>query len=238
MEVAILTIAYHEERFIEGCIRQFYGFELPHLVLHSEVPWHGDLIGANNTPYIADNMGADVISGYWTSEAEQRNYGLEQLQDFDWVIICDADERYTRGAINHLLESLRSGKNDADVTGIKTSVWHVYWKTPEYEIEPPQTDYPLIAVTPKVTFLDKRATDAKLMYLPIPMYHFSYVRSDEEMWRKITSFEETTSFNPSAWYDSVWKTWTPESSNLHPVVPGQFLEATYRPAPDDIIKLL
>jgi hypothetical protein len=66
--------------------------------------------------------------------------------------------------------------------------------------------------------------------------HFSYVRSNEEMLKKIESFEHSNEFDRMAWYENIWKKWVPSMKNLHPVVPEQFESAFYKPAPREIIK--
>ena len=223
MTVGILTIAYNEERFIEGCIRQFAGIPIErHLVLISEKPWHGDTLIPDHTAEIAEANGAEVVSSVWKSEDVQRNFGMELLSDCDWILVVDADERYSNFAIKQWLLFLSKAEYPAYGIGrLKT-----YWKDPEHVIEPEENGGLIVAVRPGVRFTDKRCINSAWTFLPkeIIMHHFSYVRSDEDMWKKITSFEHQHEIVPN-WYEEVWKAWTPEMERIHPVNPDSFKKA-------------
>src|SRR3990172_10364129 len=98
MKIGILTVAFNEPEFIVPCIKQFEGFNFPHLILVSNKPWGGNY-QMDNTWALAKmyNIYGDVIIDYWPDAKSQYNYGLEFLekQGFDWVLIVDADEFYT-----------------------------------------------------------------------------------------------------------------------------------------------
>jgi glycosyltransferase involved in cell wall biosynthesis len=237
MKLAIITNALQEEKLIFGCVAQFKHYELDHLVLIPYKSWNGDYESQNDkTGEIALDAGALVAYGDWKTEAEQLNYGLWYFSDYDWIIICDADERYTRDGFSVLYRelSLLYGFDS-----LRTNKWHVYWKTMDYELMPPQTDFPLIAVRPFVKFLNKRSCNCvNTAWTSVPMYHASYVRSNEEMLRKISSFSHSSEININEWYNNVWLKWTPDMENLHPVQSEQFKSAVFSPAPDEIKKKL
>lgn len=239
MSVAVLTNSYREERFIEGCIDQFHPFDLYHIVLHSLSSWSGKHEQEDQTKALAENAGAVVYSRSWETEAEQFNFGLSKLQNFDWVIICDADERYRKKDIELLLGHLEFMSRYSNCQGVKTNNWSVYWKNTNYELTPKQIDYPLIAVRPDVKFVNARDPGSILIeYVYTKMYHFSYVRTDEEMWRKISNFSHHAEFDKENWFNNKWLRWSPEMEDLHPVVPSQFKQALYVPCSEEIKRFL
>jgi hypothetical protein len=114
---------------------------------------------------------------------------------------------------------------------IKAPKMKVFWKTPDYMIFPHDNgEGPIIAVRPSVRFEYARRTNANdFLYSESAMHHFSYVRSDEEMLKKISTFSHAEEFNTMEWYNNVWLKWTPEMRNIHPTVPYLFPEAKYMP---------
>jgi hypothetical protein len=67
------------------------------------------------------------------------------------------------------------------------------------------------------------------------MHHLSYVRTDEDMLKKISTFSHSNEFDFYQWYLTKWLNWTPERLDLHPVVPEQFKQAIYDPLPPEIL---
>lgn len=222
MKIGVLTIAYNEERFIKRCVRQFKGVADRHLVLISAIPWHGEALPLDQTETLAVDAGAEVVVGEWENEASQRNLGVQLLSDCDWILVVDADEYYEKDALAGLLTFLETAPEDAYGIG----KLYTYWKTPEYRIDPPESGGLIVAIRPWVEFTDKRCIDAPWAFLPdsIVMHHHSYVRTDEEMKKKITTFEHQHEIMPS-WYENVWLGWIPEMENIHPVNPESFKRA-------------
>lgn len=231
MKIGVLTNAFCERELIGGCIDQFAG-QFPHVVLVSNTPWNGEW-KHDDTHVIAAHHGANVSVGNWGSAQEQLNYGLSLLSDMDWVLIVDADERYSERGIEELINSCREYRY-ASVGALRTNQWSVYWKTPDYKIIPEQTDYPLIAIKPIERFGWIRSYEGKIGWSAAHMHHFSYVRSDEAMLKKVQSFDASREFEVGLWYQNVWLKWTPEMECLHPVVPCQFRKAVWSPCPDDV----
>jgi glycosyltransferase involved in cell wall biosynthesis len=224
MKIGILTVAYREEYFIADCVNQFKGRGFQHLVLVSDTPWHGEREPMDETVELAERVGAKVIVSDWSTEAEQRNYGLKELRENDWVLIVDADEEYEKGSVDSLLTFLETANLPAYGIGKIAT----YWKTKEYRIDPPESGGLIVAVKPTVQFYDKRCVSSEWDFLPedIVMHHYSYVRDDLGMRRKIATFEHANEIVPN-WYEEVWCKWTPESQNLHPVHPESFARAIY-----------
>lgn len=232
MKIGIVTVAYNEERFIKACINQFASYDISHLVLISRKPWHGPSYPQDKTGEYAVEAGANVVEKVWKSEAEQRNYGQRffEKMGYDWVIVVDADEFYEPNTIASLMEYLRV-TNDEVVTAPNMLV---YWKNINLRIDPLQTDNPIIAVRPRLRFGSARQAEGHREQLPVLLHHLSYVRTDEEMVKKISSFEHTKDFNVKDWYNNVWLKWTPGMEDLHPVNPPQFKRATFNPVPIEI----
>jgi len=238
-KVAALTVAFNEPRLIGPCVRQFkkpyLEEDIFHMVLISEKPWRGTVPYDDGETFRAA-MQADYIElKYWPNQAEQFNYGLNMLhkEGYEWAIICDADEYYTPLGIKVLLEDIES-----DITGqLRAPYMEVYWKMPIFRISNRQTDNPVVAIRTDQNFSNKRTPSLSEYGSTIAMLsHFSYVRNDKEMLKKIESFEHSDEFDRNAWYNNVWKKWIPSMKNLHPVVPEIFQMASYRPAPRPIIK--
>jgi glycosyltransferase involved in cell wall biosynthesis len=238
MKTAICTIAYNEAEWIRACIRQFKPFNMHHLVLVSTKPWNGVPQPDDRTADIAREEGAEVIVGYWKDEAEQRNYGLALLRDYDRVLIVDADELYESSSIQALIDC------NTSCPAIRTDKMWTYWKTPEYRFDPPDRHEPIVAVDPKrVLFSEHRQIRQFLDYVPefnqellsVPMHHMSWAKSVAKIAEKIESFSHAADVKPG-WYEDVWLKWTPDMEDIRPY--GKELsKAIYAPAPAEIHSL-
>src|SRR5262245_18433349 len=107
MKIGVLTPAFREARFIASNIKQFEDFDFHHLVICTTTPCHGDA-KPDDTRCISDTCGAAVIVGDFTSDAEQRNVGIDFLEraGMDWVLVVDADAFWTNENINKLIEDI------------------------------------------------------------------------------------------------------------------------------------
>lgn len=235
--VAALTVAFNEPRLLPAIVRQFKQPYLKnniyHMVLVSERPWHG------NYPYDMQTCkaakGADfVLLDTWKNQAEQFNFGLSVLRNkgFDWAIICDADEFYTPLGIQVLLEDIETSKTGQ----LRAPYMEVYWKSPLFKIFNTQTDTPVVAIRTDQIFSNKRTPSlSEYDTASAVLFHMSYVRTDDEMLKKIESFEHSNEFDTFSWYKNVWEKWELKNKNLHPVVPEQFSHAIYAPVPREIM---
>ncbi len=238
MKVSILTVAYNEERFIRACIRQFKDFPIEeHLVLVSEKPWHGATYPVDKTAQIAEAEGATVVTGEWPSEDTQRNYGVDWLDESDWILIVDADELYVRASIENMLSFLKIAPPEPKAYGI--AKLRTYWKDTDHIIYPEESGGGIVAVRPGTTFVDKRGIDVPWGFLPktVIMNHLSYVRTNSEMQKKLSSFEHQHEIVPG-WYDNVWMKWDYGMHDLHPVNPKVFHMAKRTELPDSLKGLL
>lgn len=241
MNIGIITVAFNEPDFIVPNIRQFDGFNFPHLILVSKKPWRGDY--TMDETWVRARMhlnNGEVIIDDWPGQAEQFNTGLEifESEGIDWALIVDADEFYTAEDIGRLVGQIRTTEYDA----ITATYMDVYWKTPAYKVIPDQYDYPIIAIRTNKRFRDKRHVEDNCTtvasHRAITLHHMSYVRTDEQMKKKIETFEHSHEFNTDQWFYDVWTRWNPDAGFLHPTVPHKFEKAIYEPAPEEIVNLI
>lgn len=220
MKVAVATVAFKEERFIEDCIKQFQPFNLFHLVLLSEVSWARNT-ETDRTGELAENLGASTISADWETEAEQRNLGQQFLKDFDWILIVDADERYEKEDVERWLKFLETA--DKPAYGMGRII--TYWQDWNHKVDPEERPGLITSVRPTVRFTHARGIDSDWANLPsdVTCHHGSYIRTDEEMLRKINNFEHRVEMVPN-WYEEKWLGWKKDNSieDLHPVTPTGF----------------
>lgn len=238
MKVGIITPAYNEERFIGACIDQFRGFEVEHLVLVSKKPWAGEALTPDGTERIARQKGATVMVDNFPPDEGQRHVGLEYFEKkgFDWCLIVDADEFYTKVDIEKILKYLK--KADKDV--YKSERMYVYFKDPDYIALRYDGHHgpPVIAMRPHVRFRHIRDIDYPDYFIPeTTLYHLSYIRTNEELLKKIGSWGHSHEIIPG-WYENVWLKWTPEMMNFHPTEPNIFYKSVVEVLPYEIRRRL
>lgn len=213
MKVGSVCVAYKEERFIKKHLLHLPEWVEESVVLHSTIPWFGENVDKDDTPKLARPF-ATVVSNYWKSEEEQRNTGQELHEDKDWIIILDPDE-----FIDHEgWENLRKFLETTDADAVVVEGQYTMWKN-GYVADPPKDYQMLIAVRPHVRFVDKRVVDTNYVVAPVWLYHFSWARTDEECWNKISHYAHAKDFNVLDWYENVWKKWTPDVLDVHPTTP-------------------
>jgi len=236
MKVGIVTPAYNEERFIGACINQFKGFPVKHLVLVSKTPWAGKALPLDNTAKIAKELGAVVTVDNFPPDEQQRHIGLDYFKNYDWCLIVDADEFYTQKDIKQILNFLKTAGKEV----YKSEKMLVYFKDLDHIALRNDGHHgpPVIVMKPYMRFRHIRDIDYPDYFIPnTTLYHLSYVRTDKGMIKKISSWGHSTEVLPG-WYDNVWKKWTSEMMNFHPVEPRIFYKSEENPLPDEIRKLL
>lgn len=216
MKIGLLTVAYNEGRMMPKFLSHLPKWINTTVVLVSNTPWFGKAELPDNTDITAEKMGADVIVHDWDSEEEQRNAGLDYLNDCDWVIVLDPDEfldnsnwKKLRGLID------QNPENNAFVVDHQK----VYWKDGWHAV--PDRDYQqLILVRPnRVRFVDKRVIDSSFAIAPVFIHHFSWAKTDAECWSKISHYAHAKDFDIEKWFNEVWLKWTPEMQDVHPTTP-------------------
>lgn len=231
MRLACVTVAYCEQRFIAPFIQSMQDRVEEIVVLNSTHPWNGEEAEKDNTANIARSLGATVFEEYWPTEHDQRNTGQEYCSDYDWVIILDPDEIMLEEDWQKLVNFLEVAPLDAYATGMQ----HTLWKK-GFVIDPPEDYRQIIAVRPSVRFFDKRCVDSQWGYAPTELWHYSWARSDAEVWRKINSYAHALEFDTLRWFSEVWS--DPDRlHDLHPLTPPSLKRAMRIDLPDELRKL-
>lgn len=218
MRVAVASICYNEARFIEPFLKHIPDWIEEKLVLVSTEPWFGEPEPDDGTADLARLHEATVIEHDWASETDQRNAGQEYLYDFDWVIWLDPDEFLDDWAWDKLNYLITHGslKNSGDAYVVARQL--TYWKD-GYVADPPRDYQQMILCRPSVKFVDKRVVGCPYGVLPVELHHFSWARTDKEVWSKITHYAHAFDFDTKRWYNDVWLKWKPGMRDVHPTTP-------------------
>lgn len=230
MKLGCVTLAYHEPRFIVPFIESMQDRVDEILVLNSVVPWQGTLDGQDKTAGIADSLGATVVQYDWKSEEEQRNAGQDYFNDKDWIVVLDPDEFLTTSEWDKLIFFLESADQNAYVCNAQNT----YWKK-GFVINPREDYKQIIAVRPGVRFIDKRVVDCDWAYSPVTLEHFSWARTDNECWKKITHYSHAHELDPLKWFSEVWQ--SDRLTDLHPLTPASLKEAIRVVLPEELERL-
>lgn len=253
---AVCIIAHRESEFIAACLKNWEGIVDKRLVLISSRAWNGDSNRDDGTIGIANQLADEVVVGEWKTEAEQRSWGLARLYDYDYVLIVDADEFYTKEDQKKIIEALDRPiyleytpdfNNLRHVPAFKCDRITTYWKTHEYIFDPPDKHKPIIAVDSKQLYCYEHrqfkypySEYALCDYAPkidVTCHHFAYAKSDEKIKEKIQSFSHADNIHKD-WYEEIWSKWTPGCNLQVKPYGGEKAVAIYNPAPQEIVDLI
>lgn len=227
MKVGLITLAYNEERFIKPFLQHIPDWVDPVIVLVSTRPWQGEYELPDKTDEIAREMGATVIMNAWPNEAEQRNTGMDLCGDCDWVIVMDPDEFLDNDGWNCIKGVI--SEEDALVVAHQ----RVFYKDKEVY---PHTDYQqIILVRPHVRFPHARNVDRGYGTLPVELYHFSWARTDKEVWSKISHYTHANEMDIKTWYKDIWL--AGKTTDLHPMTPEALKALIPAKLPPELEKL-
>jgi hypothetical protein len=179
----------------------------------------------------------EIVEGDWLHEEDTRNCLLRKAreEDYDWMVIQDADEFYTSASWARLLDRLSSLKYCQAVV----TPWYNFWKSPEYIIENRGSGIKCLnagfAIKVKDSgcqFRSARRVDAdRFACIDEPCYHYGYVMNDAAMRRKLMSFAHTNDIrNIALWYELKWVRWNEETRYLHPSSPAHWSKAIRFPS--------
>lgn len=230
MKVGLVTIAYNEQRFIRPFLEHIPEWVDEKFVLVSTKPWQGEDEPLDSTAQIASELGATVIENYWPSEADQRNTGQALCADCDWVVVLDPDEYLDGTGWADLKAWIDKG-----YTSPAGVVKHqrVFWK--DKEVYPHKDYQQIILVRPYVNFSFARNIDRTFIELPVELYHFSWARTDKEVWSKISHYSHANEMDIKKWYDEVWL--AGKTTNLHPKTPEALEALVEAKLPPELEKL-
>lgn len=238
-KIAILIIAYNEEEYIKQCIEQWEGLDI--LVLLSTKPWNGTPVESDRSFQLVKQTRAKLVCQEWKTEAEQRNYGLAMLYDYDYVIVCDADEFYTKEDRRKIIDILRNSEEKC----FRANEMITYWKNSDYILEPKDKHRPIIAVSPKrIKFYEHRQPqpveeirlEQQQPIIPVSIHHFSWAKSDLKIKEKIQSFSHADQIKPN-WYEDIWINWNENMDDIRPYGIEKS-RAILKQAPEEIKKLV
>lgn len=227
MKLGCVTLCYHEPRLVVPFIQSMQDRVDEILVLNSTVPWQGEAEDEDKTASIAESLGVTVIRHDWPTEQTQRNAGQDYFHDKDWIIILDPDEYFITEDWDRLNLFLESAPLDAYVTGNQTTLWKR-----GYAIDPPEDYRQIVAVRPSVRFVDKRVVDTPWQYAPTNLWHASWARSDEEIWKKINHYSHAHEFDKLKWFSEVWQ--SNRLHDLHPLTPESLKKAVRVVLPQEL----
>lgn len=248
---------YEDSGFLAESVRRVYPLMDRIVFLVGLEPWKGEgdrQLPAETLKLIAALPDPEkkfvIVSKYWLTEAEQRNDGLGVLHGLgcDWCLVVDDDEMFNRrdlyAAKDIISRELRS------TAFLLSQV--IYWKSRETAIENMTLALPAFASTApgNIFFNEGRcymvANGAWTVFPPevILCHHFSYVRSEEKMRRKLAAFSHADQ-TKADWMDRVWVKWAPGMEDLHPnpdapqtfkrAVPAQDLPWKLEPVPESLV---
>ncbi len=171
----------------------------------------------------------EIVSQSWDDEKDQRNAGLLVLRShgIDWCLIIDDDEFYNHDQLKSVFDTL-----DTAVHAAYLFYHQIYWKSQNTVIEGLFGAFPsLIRTSGIVNFNENRMilvnsgnTWFNIAAEDILCHHLSYVRSDDDMQRKVEIFSHGDDLTDN-WFNRVWMHWHEEMTDLHPTTPTAFRRA-------------
>jgi hypothetical protein len=226
--IGAMYCVYENSGYLQESIRRIYDSVDKVLILLNYKPWNGegeDSVVADTYKQVSEIFDPQskivLISQFWNAEDTQRNFGKKILHEMGikWCLTVDDDELYNYDQLEAVKKILET--TDKYVLLIPQKV---YWKTPEYCIENNVIAFPALCLADpmKTYFRHARNTivnGGNWETLPpeiVICHHYSYVRTEEQLQRKIKTFSHATDYSFEDWYENVWCKWTPEMENLHP----------------------
>jgi len=232
MTIGLITVAYREQRFIYKFLKHVPHWVDRKVVLLSQKPWFGEPVKDDGTLGSATAAGGIPIFNTWATEHDQRNTGVSLLEDCDWVIVLDPDEFLSNEDWDKLKDFLRTTNADAVVCEGQYTYWKKGWVA-----DPPKDYQMLIAVRPHVKFVDKRVVNTSYAVAPVWVHHFSWARTNKEVWNKISHYAHAQDFDIKQWYEKVWKRWKPGKMDVHPTTPETLHDFKEAELPDELEEL-
>lgn len=222
-------------RMIENCgpfVDKIY-------VAYSDLPWtynpdartkYRNTTDKNILKHSKYQAKIELIEGVWDTEEEQRNSCLEKAKadGFDYLLIHDADEYYTQHDYAMNLKHIECNPE----WELYATPWCSFWKNLDYVIHDADGSeilgYPEFAINlhKDVKFVRARTTSAKERFILKGLcYHLSFVYSDDEVYKKISTWGHAHQFNRDKWYQNKWIKWNEHVRNLHPIEPAAWKRA-------------
>lgn len=235
MKIGVEMCAFCESRLIVPAIRQFDGIDIEDVfVACSNSPWHGDAI-RDDTAEKAVAAGAVVKLFDWKQEHEQKNWILDRMQDFDWVLMFAPDMFMTKESLGKLVSFLHEGKARGYGCNMVT-----YWRDLDHIIRPSPL-FASVAIRPKERFVFSSIFNDFDRFNPVNevvMHHLSWYRTDEEVAIKIASYSHAPEIVGNNWYQDVWLKKEGHPKNFAPTTPQDYKSVEEYSLPDELRDLL
>jgi len=169
-----------------------------------------------------------LISQHWKTEAIQRNFGKDLLHKMGikWCMIIDDDELYNPEELSNAIKHLETTPH-----GVVLVQQQVYWKTREFCIANLTYGMPTFVLSDLSVVHFDYCRNCKVIgtwetLTPdfIINHHLSYVRTDEQLLRKIETFSHGSEQRQDGqdtvqiwkdWFENIWRKWTLDMTNLH-----------------------
>jgi hypothetical protein len=232
MKIGSITNIGYDLELLDGCLQGLQFLDKRVIVASSKSYQGGISARDNDVLYdIADRNKAHVINTDMAGQEGQRNLGLEQMRDFDWVMIVDVDEWYDEGMASYLRGLFAHLKGVA----YKVKFKH-FFRYANYFVDSSFDSGSIFLVKPSVKFIAKRNIDSPSDFINISPYHFSYVRSPEVMKEKLRTFSHADEI-VDGFYD-MWLNFDGSQEKLHPTNPPIWLKSEAVSLPEDIMRRL
>lgn len=224
MKIAAQILVFREKNRIKQAMKQFDGLVDLVIVACSSKPWKGNL-EKDNTYQLAIETAKTmetpviIVEDYWETESDQRNFCMEQAREakIDWVLIAPPDRLFTRETLTTLKHFIQTAEKRNYAMYTLT-----YWKDYNTVILPDSVlNEALIPVFNKdgIPFEFKYANTSggsgNNPLCPGIAHHISWVKTDEEIKTKITSYTHAEEII-SNWYENVWLKWDDKMTDFSP----------------------
>lgn len=230
----------------ENFIKQSLSELLPHVeaavITISSKPWNGpDHPKDNSLRLIGECIYTTPIHvkiDHWKTEEDQGNWILNKVRnDYpdSYLLLIDSDEIITLDTLKKGLENI--GDHDA------LHFYHrCYWKTIHYRLIPDFEVSAIGLISPEATAKIesyRHLAGRKYKFLSPEdgfCHHYAYVRTDDQMKQKLSSFSHSAEIIPG-WFENKWKEWDKDHNTqyLHPVASDKWPNVHYV---DDVPEIL
>jgi len=237
----VQIVCYEDSGFLAEAVLRVYPLVHRVLFMVGLEPWHGKGDRSFPKATLEKIAGMDdpdgkflVVSRRWESEHQERNEGMRILHNegCEWALLLDDDEMFNRSELFTMMEHVSRAawaNGRASAFLVKQLI---YWKNRDTVIENLTGAMPHFFSTQPgdVYFTNGKAFNIlggvfnDINEENLVLHHLSYVRDEAQMRRRFSWFTHAPDVKEE-WIDRVWKAWTPEMTNLHPMNPNSFTRA-------------
>jgi hypothetical protein len=171
-------------------------------VLISERPYFGAPNPPDRTEDICNDLGCEVIKGFWKLDHFQRNLGNQLCGGYDWVFTFDSDEMMEARQVERLIRFTE--KCPVPAIGVTPEI---YWHDIDHVLRPKPAYQPMIMMKPEVRFTYIRNIGSPYIISSVDMHHLSWC-SPKDIYKKVMHYAHATDFNGEIWYNTHYKNWT------------------------------